>query len=547
MPSCEISNKYFEISEQEKALRKKLNASEPTCLPKYTLQKLSAFWPHFGIHNRKCDATNENIIAIYDENCPYPVWKRSYWVENASPPSSEYDFSKPFFDQLWELFQKSPIPHNIGLENLNCDYTDDWWHSKNCYLSHSGFQCEDLRYSYRNVRIKDSMSCVFSFDSELCFEIIYCMNLYKVVYAINSRNSENSFFLFDCRNCSDCMFCYNLRNKKYCINNVQYSKEEYLIEKEKLQLSSRKVYDQMKKDFQNTIKTKAWWKAQDIEQCINCNGNFLENCKDSENCYLASEFENCINCVRGIQVKDSLDCVSVCFHSEKVYLSSTPQERCYEVRCCFNIVNCKFMEYCSNCLNCENCFGCSGLVSKKYYILNKQYSKEEYYILLEKIKNHLKNEGVYNKFFPGYFAPNPYDESHASTFMPLTREEQEKRGFRVKIQTETKNDNYISSNDIYDDSLDADESICEKIFWDDKSQHRFKITKEDLKFCQKHKIPLPNTFYIRTIKENMPWMFFDVSLRKTTCAKTGKQTKTTLPSFLDGRILSEETYLGTVY
>jgi len=547
MPICKVSNQSFEISDQEKYLRTKLNAPEPLYSPRYRLQTLSAFWPHFGIYNRNCDATGEKIISIYDENCPYPVWKRNYWIKNSNPPQTDYDFSKPFFDQAWTLFQRSPIPHNIGLENTNCDYTDDWWHSKNCYLCHSGYQCEDLRYSYRTVRVKDSMSCVFSFDSELCFELIYCFNLYKVIYAINSRNCENSAFLFDCRNCSHCMFCYNLRNKKYCIRNIQYSKEDYFEEINKINLSSRRIYNQMKKDFQDTIINHAWWKHQDIDQCVNSTGNFLENCKNVENCYLAGEFENCVNCIRGIQTKDSLDCVSVCFHSEQVYMSSTPQDTCYKVKYSFNIINCQFMEYCSNCLNCSNCFACCGLVNEKYRILNKKYSPEEYQIMVNKIKAHIKQQGIYDEFFPGYFAPNPYDESHASTYMPLTREEQIEKGFRTKEQTEIKNNNYVSSDDIDDNSLTATTDICEKIFWDEKSEHRFKITKRDLEFCQTHKIPLPNSFYIRNIKENIPWMFFDVDLRKTTCAKTGKQIFTTLPSFLDKRILSEEAYLETVY
>lgn len=52
------------------------------------------------------------------------------------------------------------------------------------------------------------------------------------------------------------------------------------------------------------------------------------------------------------------------------------------------------------CIECEYCFGCVGLKKKKYCILNKQYSKEEYEELKGKIISDMKRSGEYGKFLP---------------------------------------------------------------------------------------------------------------------------------------------------
>ena len=47
--------------------------------------------------------------------------------------------------------------------------------------------------------------------------------------------------------------------------------------------------------------------------------------------------------------------------------------------------------YCNTCPGARNCFGCVGLYKKQYCIFNKQYTKEDYFILVEKIKKQMYN------------------------------------------------------------------------------------------------------------------------------------------------------------
>lgn len=508
-------------------------------------QELSAFWQHFALHKRTCDKTGKSMISVFDENCPYPVWHKDEWIKSAEPPSADFDPNKGFFEQTWELFQKCPIPHNIGAGNNNCEYTDDCWYSKNAYLSHSIFRCEDLSYCYRDIELKDCQFCVFSFRSELCTDLINCENCYHVTYALNSKQCRDSAFLFDCRNVKNCYFCWNLRNKEYCIHNEQYSKEEYFEKIREFNYTSRNNYEQLKKHFHEMLKVKAWWRASYVELCENSSGDNIERCKDCENCFLLDDSESCANMLRNHKAKDCLHNVST-MDGELIYYSTMAQDGCYEIRFCYNVIQSRFLEYCAHCFQCKNCFGCCGLVGKKYHIFNRPYDKEAYEKKVNEIKEHMRHSNEYGKFFPLHFAACPYDESLAGFYWPLSINEQQEMEFRTFKSKEQQNEDYRPISEIPDIAKSASEEICNQSFWDDVAKKPFKIRKADIDFCNKNGVPLPNSHYTRRIKENYKWIFFNGEMREAKCAETGASIKTSIPEEYDSRILSKEAYLEKI-
>jgi len=164
---------------------------------KKILQNLGAFFQHFWIHKRTSDFSWKNIISAFSKNCPYPVWHHKEWLENSNLISWIFDETKDFWTQIWEIFSKCPIAHNISDWNENSEYTDDCWFSKNCYLCHSILRCEDIRYCFRVVELKDCQFCVFSFYSEKCIDLIFSFNCYNSKYIIDSKRCKDSAFLFD--------------------------------------------------------------------------------------------------------------------------------------------------------------------------------------------------------------------------------------------------------------------------------------------------------------------------------------------------------------
>jgi len=476
------------------------------------------------------------------------VWHKDHWVKNSSPPQVEPDLEKNIFEQMWQLFQRCPLPHNIGVGNENCEYTDDWFYSKNCFLSHSGFKDEDVRYSYRARNCTDCEFVAFCFDCELCVDTVNCRNCFNVIYALNSRTLTDSAFCYDCRNCSHCLFCSNLRGQKYCIDNKQLSKEEYEAELVKWDFSSRTIYEKAKDRFFEMMRTKAWHRALSVDNCSDSSGNYLENAKECENCFFINGSEDCVNSVRSVsgQDKTCLDGVAH-FGGELLYNVCTAQDGCYEVQSSYNLINCSYTEYSANCLNCSNCFGCAGLVNQKYHIFNKAYSESEYKELKEKIISTMKKQGDYGKFFPGYFSPIAYDESWSAVHFLLNHSEQEALGFRIdKRRASSKPDSALQAKQVPDRPSDADNSIEKQIFWDSLSKRPFRITKEDLAFSSKMKTPLNNIYYSTRLKENFCWMQYEGTVRDVKCSKSGVDLKTSWPQVFDKRIVSEEEYLNII-
>lgn len=511
--------------------------------PEKILQHLWAFWQHFGIHKRVSDYSKKNIISVFSPYCPYPVWHYDEWIAHSNPPSSQYDTSKDFWQQTWEIFSQSPIPHNVGIWNQNAEYADDCWYSKNIYLCHSLFECEDIKYCFRVVWLKNCQFCVFSFESELCVDLIYGFNCYNLQYAIDVKRCKNSAFLFDCQDCEDCFLCWNLRNKRYCILNKQYTKEEYLKEREKYNLNSKQQYKNLKNIFSQHITKQAWWKAIHFEKVENSTGDYLNECKNCESCFYIDKGEDSSFWVRSHGINKGKYFISA-FHSENIYYSTLAQDHCYNIAFCSNVVRSKNLEYCMNCFECENCFLCNGLVQKKYYIFNKQFEKESFEIEKQRIIDDMKQKGVYGQFFPPYFAPTWYNESLSWVYDPLSLQEQKELWYRIEPTEHGEAQNFKSIEQLPD--ILWDESV-EWGYWDAGEQRPFQILADDIIFYKKVWVPVNDMFYIRRLKENFTWMFSTYSLRKTQCAWTGKEIFTVLPQKLDGRILSQEAYEKEIY
>ena len=77
--------------------------------------------------------------------------------------------------------------------------------------------------------------------------------------------------------------------------------------------------------------------------------------------------------------------------------SATDTERMYDSVCieksqglrfCQDCIGCSDSYLLYDCRNCMDCFGCVGLRNKQFYIFNKLYSREDYYVEVEKMAPH---------------------------------------------------------------------------------------------------------------------------------------------------------------
>lgn len=520
--ACEKCNNDFAILADDIPFYEGMDLPLPVICPQCRFKYLLAFWVFGRFRIGKSALSGKNIITVFPESVPFPIYDRTEFVSDAWDPLTygrDYDSSKSFIEQVVELQSVVPHPHQTGVKNENCDWTDDMWESKNAYLSRSGLHLENIIYGYRVLNCKNSVDLSMCWDMDRSYDCLYCFKSYNLKYSFNCRDCMDSSFLYDCRNCQNCFMSWNLRNQKYCILNQPYSKEEYFKKLEEYDLKSRAVVDELKKEMWKHIQQDAVHRQNYNLQTVNSTGNFLNNDKNCEQCYYIEDAENSRYCFRG-RCKETIDSAG-CLDSEKCALEV---QIGMEYNCFCNLYTngCRYSSYLDICEECENCFGCVGLRKKKYCILNKQYSKEEYENLHERIKTDMKNRGEWGKFFPLSSAYCGYNISLANMMFPLTKEKALEFGAKWEESKEPHYDNIIEAGNLPDSIDDVNDDVVKQRILCPETKLSYNVTKDELVFYKEHGIPLPQRhFDWRTLDRFKP--FSDMTIpQKGVCVYCGK-------------------------
>ncbi|MEA3399539.1 MAG: hypothetical protein U9R00_03470, partial [Patescibacteria group bacterium] len=458
---CQNCKKEFEITGDDLNFYKKMDVPSPTWCPECRLIRRMAIRNERSLYKRKCDLCNADKIMMYSQDNEFKVYCHDCFYSDdwdAIEYGQEYDFSKPFFEQYIELFNKVPRMGIIkqGFSN-NSEYNNRVTDLKNCYMIFGSAANENCFYGVSYWDSKDSIDCYNAKKCERCYQCIDIYNSNNLKYSQESNSCADSSFLLNCRNCTDCFGCVNLRNKRYCIFNEQYSKEEYFKKLEEFNTLSRKSINKIKDMF------KEFSDKQIVPSIIenhsnNVSGNWIENSKNVKDSFNCDNIEDGRYLFTVSEAKDVMDYTYWGKSSELIYEASSVGIQSSSVKfsaeCWDQLIR---GDYCFNCFSSSDLFGCVGLKNKQYCILNKQYAKEEYEELLPKIKQHMmnmpyidKNGRVYKygEFFPTDMFPFAYNESIAQEFFPKTKEEALNQGYSW---TEPEDRNYsITLNDVPD-------------------------------------------------------------------------------------------------
>ena len=212
---CWNCNQEFTIDSGDFDLYEKVGLKIPKDCFECRVKRHFAFCLFGKFRKGKSDLSGEHLITILPEKSRFPIYtSHEWWGDGWHPMDSgqDYDPHRSFFDQLKELQEKIPRPHQTGENNTNCDWCDDVWESKNCYLCRSLLKCENSSYIYRTIGTKDSFDITYSFNLQNSYDCLFCHDSFNLNFSENSRDSIESYFLFDCRNCQNCFICCNLRN-----------------------------------------------------------------------------------------------------------------------------------------------------------------------------------------------------------------------------------------------------------------------------------------------------------------------------------------------
>jgi hypothetical protein len=453
----------------------------------------------------------------------------------------DFDFSRPFFEQFKELQLDVPRLALLNVKGENSDYCNMTFWNRNCYLVFGGDCNEDVMYGTLCMNNKDCLDIDYSNKNELCYYLNDSIGCYGCMWTYDSKNCNDCMFISDCIGCNDCILCTNLVNKSYCIENKQYLKEEYFEKKKELiDGSFQKVAENMKK-FKK-LRDERIVKNYHGVTCENCTGDYLKNSKNCHNSYDISDSEDLLNIIFAIKGKDLFNS-SLIGHKSEVCYNVIANVASSFIKYSNFTVECNNIEYGELNFNSEYLFGCIGLRHKKYCILNKQYSKENFFKLREKIVEHMKKTGEWGQFFPQALCSFAYNEGTSYKYYKLTKEEALAAGFKWKDPDlkEYKAATYDPQDKI-DDVADL---VTDEMLACEDCKKNYKIVKTELKFYRKIKVPLPHKcpecrHLDRTAFRN-PKQLWD---RK--CEKCDVEIKTTYAPERPENVYCERCYLEEV-
>lgn len=476
--------------------------------------------------------------------------------------AKDIDWNMPFLLQFYGLFTQQPRVYQLRIGTvINSDYGNSVVNSKNVYLSYSVINSEDIMYCESVDGSRNTLDSLSALSLDQCSWNIISNKNYNSHFLISSHSCIDSYFLFDCVNCQDCCLSSNLRNKQYVFKNKKLTKEEYHRALAELRLDTFSGFSNARKQFDD-INMSAIHKYADILASQNALGDFISNSKDIYKSFdISDATEEARYCFRIIKSKDLMDCNYI-LTGEHIYECSSASNNSYNQIASIGCFSSSNIEYSISCRNCSDCFGCIGLKNAKYCILNKQYSKEEYEIVVPHLRTFMtempyqdSNNRIYSygDFYPYNFSPFSYNETVAIDYYPITKQQALTKEYPWKEAENRTHKTTLSSPELADSISEISDSILQEVIecpnnGEEEFQctSAYRITPEELSFYQQKGLPLPrycpNCRHYDRLKYRNP-----MRLYKRACSNgCGREFETTYAPDRPEKVYCEQCYQAEV-
>ncbi len=532
--NCQNCKTDFIIQPEDFDFYGKLGVPAPLWCPHCRFIRKMAFINERSLYKRVCGRCHTSIISMYHDGISFPIWCIKCHISDvwdARDYGKDYDFSRSFFEQFKDL--KYSVPHRALDQNekngQGCEYSNYCFNSKNIYLSFQVVYSENIKYS-RHVfgSNKDCLDSLSVKGNDLGYELVQANLNHNSSFLVESNQCVESHFLYDCSNCVNCCLSSNLRNKSYVFRNKQLSKDEYKNSILSLQLNTFSGQARAKIEFAE-IARRSIHKYAYMKNSVNTTGDFIENSKNVSNSYGLVDAENVKNIFISVRpIKDSQDLIYVGKLEECYEFTSgggSGSKLALSLSCgggCQNIF------YCDGCRGCTDCFGCVGLLKKRYCILNKQYSKEDYREMITKIKTHMSTlpyvdkmgrKYTFGEFFSTELSPFAYNETIAFEESPLTREQTLSVGYKWKNPEPKSYIPTLPGGKIADNINDVPDNICDEVIEcinrgkiDMQCTTAFRILPDELALYRRMNLPVPrycpNCRYHSRLAWKNPFRFY---------------------------------------
>ncbi len=503
--TCQNCKNDFTIESDDFSFYEKIKVPPPTFCPECRMQRRFAFRNQNTLFRNKSAKSGKDIITlippesglkVYDE----PEWWSDDW--DSLSYGKDYDFSKSFFQQFFELMKEVPVWSRDVISLVNSDYSANAGYLKNCYLLFNSNYSEDSLYGNAVDNCRNCIDNSHINNCEQCYESFWLTKCYRTNFSVRCIECRDVWFSSDCKNCSDCYGCANLVNKRFCFFNEQLSEEEYKLKLKSLNLHTREGLNYSKDiiyDFWNKFPKRFLQGVKNDK----VSGEYITNSKNVFKSYLIREGKDLKYC-QFLQVPKNEDCYDISIWGDN---NSLGYENCVTG---YNTSNLKFsfscwgdikdVEYSMRSGSSSNLFGCVGLRNKQYCILNKQYSKEQYFEMVEKIKRHMDdmpyvdkkgNVYKYGEFFPIEFSLYGYNNTLAQDFIPLEKDEVIQNGYLWIEPYRKPYDITISREYFPNDINEIDDKFVNEVLECKKCLRPFRILDRELQFLKLLQIALP--------------------------------------------------------
>ena len=562
---CRLSGREFFVTDKDLEFydkvspifwAKKYTIPSPTLSPDERLRRRMMYRNEITLYKRICSLTGKLIISLYNPSYIGPVYDiKSWWWDDWNPLdyTSDFDFSKTFFEQFQSLSQRVPHPAVVNdnwLASENCEYTNDCWYAKDCYLVSCAWRMRDCYYCHKTLSdMQNCIDCEWPLsETQYCYECIVWSKLSHCSFLTNSHNCSDCIFGINLTGCRNCYGCSNIANKEFHFFNTPLSKEAYF---DAVQNTS---FTDWKKKFEENLSS-IFYKENCNINCENCVGEYLFNSKNCFDCFEAYKMRDCKYYQTGDTGENCQD-VMISWLCQWNYENLTCDEWGMT---CFSVYSskCRDTFYSELCHGCENIFWCVALRRhQKNAVFNKLYSQQEYEILCAKIIDHMRSTGEWWEFFSHQLSPYAYNETIAQEYFPITSDIAlgQKWGWYEDTHTQTPEltltphqieeyDEKIVGYGVAQKNIDI---LLASVIQCSVSQKPYKILPKELIFYIENHLPIPTKHpsvrrLLRMKKKNGRNLF------QRACVECGKSIITTYTPERPEKVLCESCYRKLVY
>ena len=201
---CTRCQRPFSIHEDEQAFLGKIgwtfgdqtiHPPLPSFCPDCRCQIRTCHRNESKMYRVRSSFSGKDTISIYSNTSPQGnpvrIFEQTEWRNDGWDPleyGRDFDFSRGFFEQFYELQSDVPRMAMISVGNENSGFTTGTGYCRNCYLINSSENCEDCYYSKLLQQCTDSIDCSYLYNSKLCYECFSVYDSYSGQYVSFSKN-----------------------------------------------------------------------------------------------------------------------------------------------------------------------------------------------------------------------------------------------------------------------------------------------------------------------------------------------------------------------